>query len=170
MTPHKCVFPCVALRKKAMDFQIVFTTAAAPGAIYEALTQGISSWWTNQFQGSAMRVNDEFSVRFDGTAKRFKVTELTPDKKVVWTCLEAHIDYAGLKNKGEWVGTRMIWEIQPEGDRTGLTLIHEGLTRELECYEICEQGWQYFVLQSLQPLLAGKEAQPHRATEPQLKD
>ena len=31
------------------------------------------------------------------------------------------------------------------GSHSALTLTHEGLTKEIECYDICEQGWNYYL-------------------------
>lgn len=145
-----------------MDYKRSIIAPTTPEVAFKALTEGIPTWWTTQFTGSGKQVNDVFGVRFDGTAKKFKVTDTEPSRRVTWECLEAYIDASALKNKGEWVGTHMKWDIQPEGNQVRVTLSHEGLTPSLECYQICEQGWDYFILESLQPLLNGKKAQPFK--------
>jgi|SRR5579859_905890 len=150
-----------------MNYQLTITAKATPDTVFEALTKGVPDWWTTHFKGSARKIRDEFIVQFDGTIKTFRVESLEPGKRVVWECLKAHIDMDRLTNKGEWVGTLIEWQIQPEGKGSRLTMTHHGLTAELQCYDVCAQGWSYFVLESLKPMLNGQPAKPFRPV-PQL--
>lgn len=51
-----------------------------------------------------------------------KLTELVPYKKVVWLVLE---NYFKLTNdKSEWVGTKIIFEIDEKDSRTQLVFTH----------------------------------------------
>ena len=67
---------------------------------------------------------------------------------------------ASLKNKAEWVGTKMIWTLSSDDQATTLTFLHEGLNQSLECYTICEAGWDQF-LASLHAYLTTGKGMPY---------
>jgi len=50
------------------------------------------------------------------------VEEAIPDKKVVWKCIDTLIDIAEHKNKREWIGTKIVWEILPEINGTKIVV------------------------------------------------
>ena len=60
----------------------------------------------------------------------------------------------------EWNGSKLRWEIQKQDKKTKITLVHEGLVSSLECYEVCEQGWDYFFVKSLKQYLNTGEGSP----------
>jgi tartrate dehydratase alpha subunit/fumarate hydratase class I-like protein len=51
----------------------------------------------------------------------------------------------------EWLGTRMEFDIVPNGTGTELRFRHAGLTPQLECWDVCVAAWTYF-LASIQTL------------------
>jgi hypothetical protein len=53
----------------------------------------------------------------------------------------------------EWEGTKLKWRIEKGGNSTRIIFIHEGLTPNLGCYDICETGWDYFFANSLKDYL-----------------
>lgn len=113
--------------------------------IYEALTTGINKWWTEMLEGTARTENAVFTIRFgEQVCKTIKVQELVPGNKVVWYVTAAMIDIPELNNKQEWAGTTIEWRIRETNAATQLQLTHMGLTPEVECYRICEAGWQNF--------------------------
>ena len=94
---------------------------------------------------NAAKQDDEFTVRFGNTQKTFLVEKFIPGQHITWKCTQAYIDADFLKNKNEWVGTKIHWEIARTGNESVLTLTHEGLTKETECYDICEKGWDHYL-------------------------
>lgn len=96
------------------------TIGAAPAKILPALstTEGFHRWWTDDCAAvpEAGTVN---VFRFQGGAVefRFRVDELT-ESRVAWTCL------AGEKVPEEWVGTRVTFELSPDGN--GATVVRFG--------------------------------------------
>ncbi|MFD2292449.1 SRPBCC domain-containing protein [Mariniflexile gromovii] len=113
--------------------------------VYKAITQQIDKWWTEDFLGSSKKVNEEFTIRFGTTFKTLKVTELTPNKKVVWTCIDTLIDIPELPNNTEWKGTEIVWNLDNNATNTKISLTHIGLTPKVKCYNICEKGWVSFL-------------------------
>ncbi len=85
--------------------------------------------------------------------------EAKPNKQIVWKCVKAYIDLASLTNKSEWEGTTMIWTLETDGHGTTLHFLHKGLNRNLECYQVCEAGWDAF-LASLQTYLNTGKGEP----------
>lgn len=127
------------------DYSIEITIKAKTEKVFEALTQQIPLWWTEMFEGNANKEGAEFTVRFgDSVYKTLQVVALVPNAKVVWCVKASLIDIPELKNKTEWVGTTIVWEIEQNGDTTLLHLEHHGLNEAIDCYEICANGWQQF--------------------------
>ncbi|MBS1496134.1 MAG: hypothetical protein JSU03_14340 [Bacteroidetes bacterium] len=62
----------------------------------------------------------------------------------MWIVTDSLIDLPALKNKTEWINTKIVWEIADRSNFTTLKLTHFGLTPQVECYEICIAGWGQF--------------------------
>lgn len=139
------------------DYQNQITVQASARDIYAAITQRIPEWWSANFEGQAEQQGDEFTVRFGPVFKTMAITEADPFLRVVWTCVDQHIAAPpGIKpisNTKEWVGTKIIWMIDGHSDK-GATLkhFHMGLNPQVECWAICETGWDQ-TIKSLQALL-----------------
>lgn len=129
------------------DFTITETVKASPEEAFKAITQQIPDWWSRQFKGASGETGQTFTVSFDAhgnTFKKMKIGKLIPNKLVEWECIDAFINMEFLGNKKEWIGTKIIWELEGTATGTQIKLTHEGLTTEFECYELCDKGWQQF--------------------------
>ena len=69
----------------------------------------VNGWWAKNFTGKAEKLNDKFSVHFDETFVDFKISELVPNKKVVWKVTDCNLHW--IKAKKEWKGTEVVFEI-----------------------------------------------------------
>ncbi len=125
---------------------------AAPHKLYEAVTTvpGLKGWWNDDTAAH----NGDITVRFD--AENFQTLRLVdpmPDTHVVWEWTAQHFPVEGTAQTDEWVGTRVVFDIQanPDGSST-LVFTHRGLTPQLVCYDMCNAGWNYY-LGSLQRYL-----------------
>lgn len=115
--------------------------------VFNALTTKIPLWWTEMFEGSANKQNETFTLRFgENVYKTMQVQELFDNSKIVWQVRDSLIAVPGLRNKTEWMGTSIVWEIIPQEkeNRLELQLTHIGLHAGIECYEMCINGWQQF--------------------------
>lgn len=148
----------------ATNYKNSMTVPASPAAVFSALTTGIAVWWSEDYNGAAAKVGDEFTVRFTGrNTISMRITELVPNKKITWLCTDFYIDVpVELEDKKEWIGTKVIWEISKEGDSTKLDMVHEGLTPVFECWQFCEGGWNRYV-GSLKNVLEGGIGVGHKA-------
>lgn len=142
------------------DYQNHIMVNVSAAAVFDSLVRRIPEWWTAGFEGSAQQRQDVFTIRFGNTVKTLEVEEMMPNKKIVWKVLEAFIDAPELGNKSEWVGTRIIWDIIPQPNWTVLSLTHQGFTKDFECYTICEEGWKFYLKESLYGLLTLNKGVP----------
>ncbi len=118
----------------------------------------VSAWWTTNFEGSAPKLNDIFTVRFGETFVTFKINDVITDKKIVWHVQDCNLTW--LKDKKEWKDTNIVWEILPDKNSMKIDMTHVGLVPEIECYGRCEKGWNHFVKESLYKLLTEKKGLP----------
>jgi len=91
-----------------------------------------------------------------------RANSLIPDSSVELECIEAHHVHKGLPSSilNEWKGTRLTWKIEKQEDKTKITFVHDGLVPSLDCYEVCEQGWDYFFVNSLSAFLDTGKGMP----------
>jgi hypothetical protein len=89
-----------------------------------------------------------------------KITELVPGKKVVWRVLDAKINF--VKDKAEWNGTDIVFEITKEGDKTELRFTHVGLVPTIECYGKCAGAWGFYINESLRDLITTGKGDPNK--------
>lgn len=130
--------------------------------IYHALTQEIPLWWTELFEGSSSEAGNLFTIRFgDQIHKTMRVKELIHKTKIVWSVEDSLIALPELKNQTEWIGTTIVWEMEQKENSSVLMLTHIGLNPDIECYEICSNGWRQF-LGSLTKFLETGEGTPYR--------
>jgi hypothetical protein len=150
------------------DYQKSTTVNNTAAAVYNALTQHIPDWWSDDFKGAAAKQGDQFHIAFGGTKKTFEIAEIIPDQKITWLCLKAYIDMDKLTKKDEWIGTRVIWTITTEKNGAVLTILHQGLNESVECYSVCEPAWDYF-LNSIQLYLTTGAGTPYRMEKASLE-
>jgi hypothetical protein len=118
----------------------------------------VRAWWAKKFEGSAKELNDIFIVRFGETFVRFKITEMIPDKKIVWAVQDCYLHW--LKDKTEWNHTSVLWEISKNKNLTEIGMTHIGLKPGVECFNDCEKGWDQHVKGSLFRLLTEGRGNP----------
>jgi hypothetical protein len=129
-----------------------------PGEAFEGISR-VNEWWAKNIEGSAEKFNDVFTVRFsNGTFVTFKVTESAPNEKIAWLVTDCYLPW--LKDKTEWNGTTVMFEISPSGDETQVIMTHIGLVPEIECYAGCEAGWNKYFKGSLLQLLTQNVGAP----------
>ena len=141
------------------DYQKTITVNKPVNEVYSAITNHISDWWSNDLEGSTANAGDSFIIAFGETRKTMVIEEAIPQKRIVWKCVKAHIAMPSLKNKTEWMGTKMIWTFVGDNPHSTLHFLHEGLNERFECYEICEAGWDEF-LSSLNTYLETGKGKP----------
>lgn len=149
---------------KRPNYTRTFLVPRAPGEVYDAI-RDIAAWWTINMEGTADKVGDHFTITFHDpvtgqlvhrTTQR--IAEVDPGKRLAWTVTECHMPW--LKDTEEWKGTTMVFDLVPVPEGTRIDFTHIGLTSQVECFEQCERGWAYFLIESLQELIATGTGRP----------
>ncbi len=108
----------------------------------------VPGWWGVSFTGSAGHKGDTFVIKMGGDSFfNCTVTELVPEKKIVWLVTDCHMPW--YNDKKEWTGTRMSFDLNEHENATDITFTHEGLTPVSECYADCAPGWTHWIKTSL---------------------
>lgn len=132
------------------DYNYVFKVNVTPEEALDAISH-VEKWWTTDFQGSARKVDDIFSVHFGDVSVDFQIVEYVPGKKVVWLVTDCHLTW--LKDTKEWKNTRLKWEVSSSANGTQVRMTHVGLVPGIECYDDCSNGWNFHVGESLLKLM-----------------
>jgi hypothetical protein len=129
-----------------------------PAEVFRAINN-VRGWWSGEVHGDPDKLGAEFTYRVpDVHYSKQKVTELIPEKKVVWQVADADLTF--VKDKGEWKGTDIVFEIAKKGDKTEVRFMHRGLVPAYECYDACSNAWGKLVNGNLRKLITTGEAQP----------
>ena len=137
--------------KPAADLTLSFRVPQSPMEVFDAINR-VSDWWIGEIEGKANAVGAVFTYEYKPYHRTVQqVVELVPGKRIVWKVLESSIEF--VKDKAEWKGTTIVFEIAGKGGETEVRFTHMGLTPKLECYGGCSGGWQHYVEKSLPSLL-----------------
>lgn len=128
------------------DFNKVIKVNTTAGEAMKKISQ-VDKWWAKKVRGKSENLNDKFSVDFGETFVDFQISEWVPNKKIVWKVTDCNLQW--IKNKKEWNGTEVVFEISQAGGLTQIDFTHIGLVPSAECYVDCEAGWTEHVTESL---------------------
>jgi hypothetical protein len=128
------------------NFHRTITVNASAEEIMKKISQ-INLWWVKDFSGKTEKFNDKFHVPMGKTFIDFQITKLVPNKKVVWKVTDSYIHW--LEDQKEWNGTEVVFEISEKENATQIDFTHIGLVPEIECYNVCEEGWNSHITISL---------------------
>jgi uncharacterized protein YndB with AHSA1/START domain len=143
---------------KKKDFTTTFSVGQSPQEVFDAINN-VRGWWSEEIDGRTDKLGAEFKFHHkDAHRSTQKITELVPGKKVVWHVSEAQLNF--VKNKTEWRGTDVVFEITRKGKKTELRFTHVGLIPTFECYGDCSGAWGCYVNDSLRSLITTGKGQP----------
>jgi len=75
-----------------------------------------------------------------------------------------------VKNKDEWKGNSIQFDIIPKSDHTEIKFTQFGLVSSAECYDICENAWNTYLQNSLYQLIESGKGHPNSSEQPQTSD
>src|SRR5436190_19812708 len=140
-----------------------FTTTILVEQTTEEAFNGINNgrgWWSEEIEGSTDKLDDEFNYHFEDVHRcKIKLTEVVPNKKVVWLVLDNYFKFT--KDKNEWTGTKIIFDISEKDNKTQIRFTHLGLVPAYECFEICRDAWSNYIQNSLRSLITAGKGQPN---------
>jgi hypothetical protein len=133
------------------NFNIIFLVHQSPTEVFNAV-KNIRGWWSEELEGGSEKLNDEFIYRHGKFHfSKHKLIEVIPNEKIVWLTLSSKLTF--VEKQDEWNGTKMIFEISEQGDKTKLDITHFGLVPDFQCYDGCSKGWTHYLKNSLLPLI-----------------
>ena len=143
------------------SFKSTFTVDRTPAEVFAAINTP-QTWWNELIEGSAAAVNHEFGFDMPGVHRtRIRVTEAVPGQRVVWRVLENNFSF--VEDQDEWLGTDVVFDIEPGEAGTTVNLTHVGLVPQFECYEVCSGAWTHHLNAGLRALLTTGNPAPMTA-------
>lgn len=130
------------LEDTAEDYAQTMSIAASCEQVFEALAtvDGPKGWWTSQVSGCAETGGElRFAAKgWDGYVL-MRVDHAIRPSSVQWACVESN-------EMPDWVGTVIVFALTAWTPTScELNFRHRGLTPALECFDICQAGWNRFL-------------------------
>jgi hypothetical protein len=128
-----------------------FTTSILVDKTAEEVFNAINNvrgWWQGEIEGNSEKGNDEFSYRMkDIHYSKQQIIESIPNEKITWLVTDSKL--SSFKDKSEWTGTKIIFEITEIDNKTQVRFTHIGLVPVFECYGDCSWAWGALIQESL---------------------
>jgi uncharacterized protein Usg len=145
--------------KDSNSFTSTIVVDKDPATAFNAI-KNFRAWWSEEIQGNSGELNEVFFYHYkDVHLCKIKMIEMIPDRKLVYQVLDNEFNF--VKDQSEWINTKLIFEISPEGNNTKVKFTHEGLVPEHECYNICNEAWTKYIQESLYNLITSGKGQPN---------
>jgi uncharacterized protein YndB with AHSA1/START domain len=129
-------------------------------AVYTAITSqnGIESWWAKR-TSVATHVGEVSTMHFDKEGvffeMQFRVDELIPNRRVLWTCIK--------NSNPAWERSNISFDLKDVNDQTELEFRHYNFEPQWEnspWLETVPKTWEMFITQSLKNYCEKGEGQP----------
>ena len=141
------------------NYTTAFLVDQTPEEVFDAIIN-VRGWWSGEIAGGTDKLGDTFTYSVpDVHYSQQTITELIPGTKVVWHVSDANLTF--VKDKSEWKGTDIVFEIAKKGDKTELRFTHRGLVPDFECHEVCSNAWGLLVGGNLRKLITTGQDQPN---------
>ncbi len=142
------------------DFTTTLLVDKTPKEVFDAINN-VRGWWSEEIEGDTNKPGAEFMFHYkDIHRSTHKITEFVSGKKVVWHTTESHLNF--IRDKTEWNGTYIVFEITKKGDKTELRFTHVGLVPSTECYGDCSGAWGFYINDSLHNLITAGKGKPNQ--------
>ncbi|HVB03819.1 MAG TPA: SRPBCC domain-containing protein [Chitinophagaceae bacterium] len=137
---------------KRQDFTTTILVDQTPKQAFDAINN-VRGWWSGEIEGPTDKLGEEFTYRYkEFHNSKQKLTELIPNKKIVWLVTESSINF--VKDKNEWTNTKIIFDISKKEDKTQIRFTHEGLIPPCECFDACSNAWTGLITDNLRRLIS----------------
>lgn len=148
---------------KTSDFTSTLLLEQSPEEAFNAINN-VRAWWSEDIEGNTNQLNEEWNYHYEDVHRcKMKILELIPNKKVVWEVIDNYFSFT--KDKREWTGNKIIFDISDIDNKTKIQFTHIGLVPEYECYEICQNAWSTYIQKSLYSLITTGKGQPNAKSE-----
>ena len=152
----------------ASDFTTTILVNQTSTEVFNAINN-VRGWWSEEIEGDSRKLNDEFDYHYQDVHRcKMKIVEFTLNQKVVWQVLDNYFSFT--KDKNEWKGNKIIFELSQKDDKTQLRFTQVGLVPQCECYDICQNAWSTYIEKSLYSLITTGTGKPNGSDKPQTED
>jgi hypothetical protein len=140
-------------------FSTTFVVDQSPEEVFAAVNN-VRGWWSGEIDGRTDELGAEFTYRYKGLhLSTQRITAWVPGKKVAWHVANARLNF--VKDKDEWNGTDIVFEISRKGGKTELRFTHVGLVPAFQCYGDCSGAWGFYINESLRSLITTGKGDPN---------
>ena len=140
------------------DFTANIPEDQTPAEVFHAINN-VRGWWSENIEGSTDKLGAEWTYRYkDVHFCKIRITEFVPGKKIAHV-LDNRFNFT--KDKNEWKGTGIIFEISKKGDKTEVRFTHRGLVPDYECFDVCSNAWGSYINGRLRSLITIGEGVPN---------
>src|SRR4051794_2810622 len=95
-----------------LDFTTTLWVDQSPKEVFKAIGN-FRGWWSEDIEGDTDTLGEAFFYHYkDVHLCKLKLSELTPNTRLVYDVLDNEFSFT--KDKTEWVGTQLVFEITPE--------------------------------------------------------
>ena len=152
----------------ANDFSTSILVDQSPKQAFDAINNP-RGWWSEEIEGNTEKLNDEFTYQYEDVHyAQIKLTEVVPNEKVVWFVKYNYFKFT--KDRSEWTGTKIVFEISKKDNKTLIRVTHVGLVPEFECFSICQNAWTQYIQESLYNLITTGKGMPNGKNKPRTAD
>jgi hypothetical protein len=142
------------------DFSTTIVVDKTPEEAFHAINN-VRGWWSQEIEGATDTLNAGFTYHYEDVHRcKLKIIELIPNKRVVWLVQDNYFNFT--KDKSEWTGTIIIFDILHKDNKTQIRFTHQGLVPAYECFNICSNAWTDYIHQSLFNLITTGVGNPNK--------
>lgn len=120
------------------DIHHMLLIDARVDVVYRAVTEqeGLARWWTVQALAEP-KVGAVADFKFgDRYQTAMRVVLLQPPTRIEWECV------AGDE---EWLSTRVVFDLEPQGDQTMVRFLHGGWREMTDYFASSNYNWGYYL-------------------------
>ena len=142
------------------SFASSFLVDQDPEEVFGAINN-VRGWWSGDIDGDTDKLGDEFTYRYEDVHySKQRITKFVPNEKVVWLVLDSSLSF--VKDKTEWNGTEISFDVSNKGDQTEVRFTHHGLVPEFECFDACSGAWSFYMKESLRNYISTGQGEPNQ--------
>jgi hypothetical protein len=141
------------------NFTSTITVSKSTTEAFNAI-KNFRGWWSEEIDGSTDSLDETFFYHYkDIHLCKIKLIEMVAGKKLVYKVVENEFNF--VKDKTEWVDTKLIFNISSDDGRTKINFTHEGLVPDYECYQVCNDAWSGYIGTSLKDFIETGKGKPN---------
>lgn len=149
----------ISSTKSIKSFAKSITVSKSASEAFSAI-KNFRGWWSEDIEGNTGKLDETFFYHYkDIHLCKLKLIEAVPGKRLVYLVVENEFNF--IKDKSEWVNTKLIFDIVSNGNDTVVNFIHDGLVPEYECYQVCNDAWSGYITNSLKSYIEAGKGNPN---------